>query len=67
MWLNPNKLIFEVKTLNFMGNYLTERGIKVSTNRFKDVINMVAPKNKSGIQRMNVIMTSMTYSSKNNF
>ena len=52
MKLNPSKYAFGVSTGKFLGFMVTQRGIEVSPDQIKAVMEAPAPKNKKELQRL---------------
>ncbi|RVW31661.1 hypothetical protein CK203_092746 [Vitis vinifera] len=52
MNLNPSKCAFGVSVGKFLGFMVTQRGIKVSPNQIKVVMEAPAPRNKKELQRL---------------
>ena len=52
MKLNPSKCAFGVSTRKFLGFMVTQRGIEVSPDQIKAVMEAPAPKNKKELQRL---------------
>ena len=49
--LNPSKLQFKLKEINFTGNIVTDTGIRADPNKVKAITEMEPPANKSALLR----------------
>ena len=52
MKLNPSKCAFGVSPGKFLGFMVTQRGIKVSSDQIKAVMEAPGPRNKKELQRL---------------
>jgi hypothetical protein len=51
--LNPDKVQFKLKEVKFMGNLLSEAGMKADPDKISAITQMPAPHNKAALQRYN--------------
>lgn len=59
MKLNQNKCVFGVTSDKFPGHMITTRGIEVNPTKIRKVVDMPAPKSKTQIQKLNVMIVAL--------
>ena len=52
MTMNPEKCKFRMTEVTYLGHKLTEEGVKPDETKVDAVINMPAPNDKQGVQRL---------------
>ena len=50
MRLNPNKCTFGVTSGKLMGYMVSERGIKVDSNKIRDILDMLEPRTEREVR-----------------
>ena len=57
--LNPDKCVFGVKVVKFLGFMISHRGIKVNPEKMEAILNMKAPKILNELQKLNGKITAL--------
>lgn len=60
MRLNLEKHVFKVRTIRFLGFYLTQRGIEANLDKCNTIIKTEIPSTKKNIMKLNVMLTALS-------
>ena len=60
MTLNPDKCKFRVTEVAYLGHKLTEEGVRPDQTKIEAIINMPAPQDKFGVQRLLGMVNNLT-------